>query len=92
TPELAGERLAAFRAADRHILVLTREDRTSEIDLKPIVRTFGVNPDGIFVTIIQGTGKGVRPLEAAASLLGVPLSPERFIPGKVSAVLIPRRG
>jgi radical SAM-linked protein len=92
TPGLAEERLAAFRASDRHPLVLTREDRTSEIDLKPIVRTFGVNPDGISITIIQGTGKGVRPVEAAASLLGVPLSPERFIPRKVSAELIPRRG
>ena len=92
TPGRAAERLAAFRAADSHPLVLTREDRTSEIDLKPIVRTFGVNPEGISITIIQGTGKGVRPLEAAASLLGVPLSPERFIPRKVSAELIPRRG
>jgi radical SAM-linked protein len=92
TPELAEERLAAFRASDRHLLVLTREDRTSEIDLKPVVRTFGVNQDGISITIIQGTGKGVRPLEAAASLLGVPLSPERFLPRKVSAGLIPRRG
>jgi len=92
TPELAEERLAAFRASERHILVVAREDRTSEIDLKPIVRTFGVNPDGICITIIQGTGKGVRPLEAAASLLGVPLSPEEFIPGKVSAELIHRRG
>jgi radical SAM-linked protein len=92
TPGRAEERLAAFHASDRHPLVLTREDRTSEIDLKPIVRTFGVNPDGISITIIQGTGKGVRPVEAAASLLGVPLSPERFIPRKVSAELIPRRG
>ncbi|HEY5461004.1 MAG TPA: DUF2344 domain-containing protein, partial [Deferrimonas sp.] len=92
TPGRAAERLAAFRASDRHLLVLSREDRTSEIDLKPIVRTFGVNPDGISITIIQGTGKGVRPLEAAASLLDVPLSPERFIPRKVSAELIPRRG
>jgi radical SAM-linked protein len=92
TPGRAAERLAAFRASDRHPLVLTREDRTSEIDLKPIVRTFGVNPDGISITIIQGTGKGVRPLEAAASLLGVPLSPERFLARKVSAELIPRRG
>ena len=92
TPGRVEERLAAFRASDRHTLVLTREDRTSEIDLKPIVRTFGVNPDGISITIIQGTGKGVRPLEAAASLLGVRLPPERFIPRKVSAELIPRRG
>jgi hypothetical protein len=92
TPKLAAERLASFAASERHPLVLTREDRTSEIDLKPIVRTFGVNTDGISITIIQGTGKGVRPLEAAASLLGVRLSSERFIPRKVSAELIPRRG
>jgi len=92
TPSLVAERLAAFRASERHPFVLTREDRTSEIDLKPIVRTFGVNPDGISITIIQGTGKGVRPVEAAAALLGVSLSPERFIPRKVSAELIPRRG
>jgi len=51
-----------------------------------------VNPDGISITIIQGTGKGVRPVEAAAALLGVPLSPDGFIPRKVSAELIPRRG
>jgi len=70
TPALVSERLAAFRASERHPLVLTREDRTSEIDLKPIVRTFGVNPDGISITIIQGTGKGVRPVEAAASCWG----------------------
>jgi hypothetical protein len=92
TSSLVEERLAAFRASVRHPLVLTREDRTSEIDLKPIVRTFGVNPDGISITIIQGTGKGVRPVEAAASLLGVQLSSERFLPRKVSAELIPRRG
>jgi len=92
TPALAAERLAAFRASERHLLVLAREDRTSEIDLKPIVPTFGVNADGISITIIQGTGKGVRPLEAAASLLGVPLPPERFIPRKVSAELLHRRG
>ena len=92
TSKLAEERLAAFRASDRHPLVLTREDRTSEVDLKPIVRTFGVNPEGISITIIQGTGKGVRPLEAAASLLGVTLPPERFLPRKVSAELILRRG
>src|SRR5512143_1489206 len=92
TPGRAEERLAAFHASDSHPLVLTREDKTSEIDLKPIVRTFEVNPEGISITIIQGTGKGVRPLEAAASLLGVPLYPERFIPRKVSAELILRRG
>jgi radical SAM-linked protein len=92
TPETAASRLAAFQAADRHMLVVAREDRTHEIDLKPIVPTFGVNEEGIFITIIQGTGKGVRPIEAAASLLCAPLPPERFIPRKVSAQLLLRRG
>jgi len=92
TPKMAAERLAAFLASERHLLALAREDRTSEIDLKPIVPTFGVNADGISITIIQGTGKGVRPLEAAASLLGVPLPAERIIPRKVSAELLHRRG
>ncbi len=92
TPERVEEHLAGFLAKDRHLLVLAREDRTSEIDLKQVVRTFGMTPDGISITIVQGTGKGVRPLEAASSLLGVPLPPERFIPRKVSASLIPRRG
>ena len=91
TTELAAARLAAYRASDRHPLFLVREGRASELDLKPIVPTFGVNAEGISITIIQGTGKGVRPLEAASSLLGVPLPPERFIPRKVSAELIHRR-
>jgi radical SAM-linked protein len=91
TPALAAARLAAYRASDRHPLFLVREGKVSELDLKPIVPTFGVNEEGISITIIQGTGKGVRPLEAAASLLGVPLPPERFIPRKVSAELIHRR-
>jgi len=92
TPEHAGERLAAFRAAETAPLALVRESQVTEVDLRPIVRDFGVNNDGIFITIIQGTGKGVRPLEAAAHLLGVPLPPERFVPRKISAELLPRRG
>lgn len=91
-PESAASRLAAFLAADRHMLVVRREDRTHEIDLKPIVTNFGVNDEGISITIVQGTGRGVRPIEAAASLLCVPLPPERFITRKVSAELLLRRG
>jgi hypothetical protein len=62
------------------------------VDLKPLVADFGVNPDGIFITILQGTGKGIRPLEAASALLGVPLHPDRFIARKVSAEFRSRRG
>jgi radical SAM family uncharacterized protein/radical SAM-linked protein len=92
TPEFAGERLAAFLAAENVPMALLRENQVTEVDLRPIVRDFGVNEDGIFITIIQGTGKGVRPLEAAAHLLDVPLPPERFAPRKLSAELLPRRG
>jgi hypothetical protein len=92
TPEVAAERLSALRAAERHTMAVVRESLVSELDLKPLVSDFGVNPDGIFITILQGTGKGVRPLEAASSLLGVPLAPEGFIPRKVSAEFRSRRG
>jgi len=92
TPERAAARLAEFTAAPQVRMPLLRESQVSEVDLRPIVRNFGVNEDGIFITIIQGTGKGVRPLEAAAHLLSVALAPERFAPVKISAELLPRRG
>jgi radical SAM-linked protein len=91
-PESAAERFAAFLASERHPMALLREGQATEVDLRPLVTDFGVNAEGIFITIIQGTGKGVRPVEAAASLLGVPLPPDRFIPRKVSAALLHRRG
>jgi radical SAM-linked protein len=92
TPEDASGKLSSFRAEERHPMVIVRESLVSEVDLKPLVADFGVNPDGIFITILQGTGKGVRPLEAAAALLGIPLPPENFIPRKVSAEFRSRRG
>jgi hypothetical protein len=73
-------------------MVLVRENQVSELDLKPLVSDFGVNEEGIFITILQGTGKGVRPQEAAASLLGIPLPPGTLTPRKVSADLRTRRG
>jgi len=92
TAERARERLAAFRAASLHPMVLVRESQVSELDLKPLVSDFGVNEEGIFITILQGTGRGVRPQEAAASLLGIPLPPGTLTPRKVSADLRTRRG
>ncbi len=91
TAAYAAERLAAFRAATNVPVALVREAQVTEVDLRPIVRDFGVNKDGIFITIIQGTGKGVRPLEAAAHLLDAALPTERFAPRKISAELLPRR-
>ncbi|MBI5905261.1 MAG: DUF2344 domain-containing protein [Deltaproteobacteria bacterium] len=92
--ESAARRFADFLASDRHPMTLVREAQVqvSEVDLRPLVTDFGVNAEGIFITIIQGTGKGVRPVEAAASLLGAPLPADRFIPRKVSAELLHRRG
>jgi len=92
TPELARERLAAFRAAKDHTMAVVRESQVSEVDLKPLVEDFGVNGQEIFITILQGTGKGVRPLEAAASLLGIPLPQGILNSRKVSAELRNRRG
>jgi radical SAM-linked protein len=92
TPERAAERLAAFRASERFPLTLVRESQATEVDLRPLVGDFGVNEEGIFIRIIQGTGKGVRPAEAAAAILGAALSPDRLVIRKVSAELIPRKG
>jgi radical SAM-linked protein len=92
SPSRAAERFAAFRAAEAFPVALVREAQVIELDLKPLVDDFRVNDEGIFIRIIQGTGKGVRPVEAAAALLGAPLSPDRLVVRKVSAELIPRRG
>jgi radical SAM-linked protein len=92
TAERVAERVAAFRSAEAVPLAVGREAHAAEVDLRPLVRDFGVNADGIFITIIQGTGKGVRPMDAAAHLLGVVLPAERFAPMKISAELLPRRG
>jgi radical SAM-linked protein len=92
SPGRAAERFAAFLASERFPMVLVREAQVSELDLRPLVDDFKVNAEGIFIRIIQGTGKGVRPAEAAAAILGVSLSPERLAARKESAELIPRRG
>ncbi|MCL5965747.1 MAG: TIGR03936 family radical SAM-associated protein [Deltaproteobacteria bacterium] len=89
--ESAAERAAAYAAAETFPVAVAREDRQSVIDLKPLVPKLGMNGDGLFMTIIQGTGKGVRPLDAASAILGTALSPDRFSPIKISAELVPRR-
>jgi len=91
SPSRAAERFAAFRAAEAFPVALVRESQVTELDLKPLVEDFRVNDEGIFIRIIQGTGKGVRPVEAAAAILGIPLAPDRLVVRKESAELIPRR-
>jgi len=90
-PEGAARALAALRRGEARPVVLEREGRTASVDLAPLVANFHVNGDGLFITIIQGTGRGVRPLDAASALLGVALPPDRFAIKKISTALVPRR-
>ncbi|MCL1925673.1 MAG: TIGR03936 family radical SAM-associated protein [Syntrophorhabdaceae bacterium] len=91
TPELATERFAAFRATERFPLALVRESQVTEVDLRPLVDDFRVNDGAIFIRIIQGTGKGVRPAEVIPAMLGVAMPPEILVIRKESAELTPRR-
>jgi radical SAM family uncharacterized protein/radical SAM-linked protein len=81
----------AFCASDAFPVAVEREGRHIETDLRGLVTEFLMNGDGLFITIVHGAGKGVRPLDAAAALLGLPLPPARFAARKVAADLIPRR-
>ncbi|MBI5418765.1 MAG: TIGR03960 family B12-binding radical SAM protein [Deltaproteobacteria bacterium] len=91
TPARAAQAWEALASSADFEATVDREDTRSAIDLKPLVSKFMMNGNALFITIIHGTGKGVRPLDAASALLGVTLSPDRFIPTKISAELIPRR-
>ncbi|HSL92912.1 MAG TPA: TIGR03936 family radical SAM-associated protein [Candidatus Limnocylindrales bacterium] len=91
TADRASEAWAAFAASGAFPATVSREETRREIDLKPLVRNFLMNGDGLFITIIHGTGRGVRPLDAASALLGVALPPGRFLPKKIEAELVPRR-
>jgi hypothetical protein len=80
-----------FRASGGFPMVVEKERGRSEIDLKPLVTNFLVNGETLFITIIHGTGKGARPLDAAGAILGNALPPRRFSVKKLSADFIPRR-
>lgn len=84
-------RAAEFAAAGSFPATTIRDGKPSVLDLKPLVADIGVDDDGLFVTIVQGTGKGVRPLEAVQAILGAAFPPDRFRVVKTSAELIPRR-
>ncbi len=90
-PENAARAVAGLRAAEAYPLAAERDGRAAGVDLKPLVRNFHVNGDGLFITIVHGPGRGVRPLEAASALLGVALPPDRFLTKKMSTALVPRR-
>ncbi|MCL2103390.1 MAG: TIGR03936 family radical SAM-associated protein, partial [Syntrophorhabdaceae bacterium] len=91
TPESAAELFAAFRAAERFPLTLVRESQATEVDIRPLVCDLRVNDGAIFIKIIQGAGKGVRPPEAVSAILGVAMLPETLIIRKESAELALRR-
>jgi hypothetical protein len=71
-------------------VTVTREETRLTIDLRALVSKFLMNGDRLFITIIHGTGRGIRPLDAASALLGVTLAPDRFLPKKIAAELVPR--
>jgi hypothetical protein len=90
TTEFAKQRFAAFLKAKYFPLALVRESQVTEVELRPIVDDLRVNDGVIFIRIIQGTGKSVRPAEAASAILGVCLSPETLFIRKETAELTPR--
>jgi radical SAM family uncharacterized protein/radical SAM-linked protein len=91
TPDRVESAWRAFRASGRFPLIMEKGERRSEIDLKPLVDNFLVNGEGLFITIIHGTGKGSRPLDAAGAILGISLPTRLYSVTKVSADLVPRR-
>jgi len=91
TPERAEAAWRAFLDSREFPMTVTREGSRSEIDLKALVTNFLVNGDGFFITIVHGTGKGARPLDAAGTILGSSFAPDRFSAKKLSTELVPRR-
>jgi len=91
SPERVARAWEGFLASHAFPVAVFREDSRQEIDLKPLVSNFLMNDDALFITIIHGTGRGVRPLDAASGLLGVALPPDRFALKKITAELVPRK-
>jgi radical SAM-linked protein len=87
----AAEAWETFAASESFPVTVSREETRLTIDLKTLVSKFLMNGDRLFITIIHGTGRGIRPLDAASALLGVTLAPDRFLPKKIAAELVPRR-
>ncbi len=87
----AVEAWETFAASESFPVTVSREETRLTIDLKALVSKFLMNGDRLFITIIHGTGRGIRPLDAASALLGVTLAPDRFLPIKIAAELVPRR-
>jgi radical SAM-linked protein len=91
TPVRASEAWEKLAASGTFPVEVVREETRIAIDIKPLVSKFLMNGDGLFITIIHGTGRGVRPLDAASALLGVTLAPGSFFTKKIAAEPVPRR-
>lgn len=90
TPERVEAARASFLAAGTFPLVTEKEGKRSEVDLRRLVPDFGMIGEELSITIVHGTGKGARPLDAASALLGVDLPPAQYSTRKVSAEPRPR--
>ncbi len=91
TPDRVENAWRAFRASGSFPLTVEKGEGRSEIDLAPLVVNFLMNGEGLFITIIHGTGKGARPLDAAGAILGTSLPPRLYSVTKVSTDFVPRR-
>ncbi len=91
TPSRAAEAWEKLAASESFPVDVIREETRLTIDIKPLVTKFLMNGDGLFITIIHGTGRGVRPLDAVSALLGTAFPADRFLAKKISAEPVPRR-
>jgi hypothetical protein len=91
SPDRVDAAWRAFRESGHFPMTAGKEGNRSEIDLKPLVVNFLVNGEGLFITIIHGTGKGARPLDAASAILGTTFPPHRFSVKKLSTEFVPRQ-
>ncbi|MBI5575119.1 MAG: DUF2344 domain-containing protein [Deltaproteobacteria bacterium] len=91
SPETAAAAWREFMSSPTFPIAVFREESRREIDLKPLVGNFGMNGKQLSITIIHGTGRGVRPLDAASAILKTALPPDRFVSRKISAEPVPRK-
>ena len=90
TPGSAAQAWERLSSSEAFPVAVEREGRRSETDIRRIVTGFFLKEGWLSITIVHGSGKGIRPLDAASALLGVALPPERFAVKKLSADPVPR--
>src|SRR3990170_4762442 len=90
TPGSAAQAWERLSSSEAFPVAVEREGKRSETDIRRIVTGFFLKEGWLSITIVHGSGKGIRPLDAASALLGVALPPERFAVKKLSADPVPR--